>query len=124
SHVRIGRPRSGGRPTIEMGDPGERRARDTGTGTGTGTWQAVGMATVLFCPIMFNLAEVTRMIEVARALDPRHTAVFMGYERDFAHLVRDAGFDYRAQAPALTRAERDQVMRFDQGRALRTPFTD
>ena len=64
------------------------------------------MATVLFCPETFNLAEVTRMIEVARALDPRHRVVFQGYEPDFAHLIADAGFDYRATEPAMSRWRR------------------
>jgi UDP:flavonoid glycosyltransferase YjiC (YdhE family) len=82
------------------------------------------VATILFCPVTFNLAEVTRMIEVARALDPTHRAVFMGYEEDFAHLIRDAGFEYRAGRPPLTSAQRDQVVRYDQGKTLRTPFTD
>ena len=35
------------------------------------------MANVLFCPVTFNLAETTRMIQVARALGPEHTPVFM-----------------------------------------------
>jgi UDP:flavonoid glycosyltransferase YjiC (YdhE family) len=81
------------------------------------------MSTVLFCPVMFNLAETTRMIEVARALGPQHTAVFMGYEQDFVGLVRDAGFPYRACEPAWSRAERDQALAFDQGRSVRSPFT-
>ncbi len=82
------------------------------------------MATVLFCPVTFNLAEVTRMIAVARALDPRHRVVFLGYEPDFAHLITDAGFDYRASEPAMSPAQRDQLMRFDQGKTLRSPLTD
>lgn len=82
------------------------------------------MATILFCPVTFNLAEVTRMIEVARAVDPSHRIVFQGYESDFAHLITDAGFDYRASEPAMTPAERDQALRFDQGKTLRSPFTD
>ena len=81
------------------------------------------MATVLFCPVTFNLAETTRMIQVARALDPRHDAVFLGYEPDFADLIRDAGFDYRACRPSWSREERDQALAFDQGRAIRSPFT-
>ena len=81
------------------------------------------MATVLFCPVTFNLAETTRMIQVARALDPRHDAVFLGYEPDFADLIRDAGFDYRACRPSWSRDERDQALAFDQGRAIRSPFT-
>ncbi|QTV79870.1 glycosyltransferase [Microbacterium sp. NIBRBAC000506063] len=82
------------------------------------------MSTIVFCPITFNLAEVTRMIEVARALDPRHRAVFQGYEFDFAHLITEAGFEYRPSEPAFTEAERVQALRFDQGKTLRSPFTD
>lgn len=81
------------------------------------------MATVLFCPITFNLAEVTRGVEVARALAPRHDAVFMGYEADFAHLITEAGFDYHACDPAFTKAERDQALKYDQGKTLRSPYT-
>ncbi|MDZ8275224.1 hypothetical protein R2Q81_04580 [Microbacterium aquimaris] len=81
------------------------------------------MATVLFCPVTFNLAETTRMIQVARALDPEHDPVFLGYEPDFADLIRDAGFDYRACRPSWSKKERDQAIAFDQGRAIRSPFT-
>lgn len=82
------------------------------------------MTTVLFCPVTFNLAEVTRMIEVARALDPRRRAVFMGYESDFADLITDAGFEYRPSEPSMSLAEREQALKFDQGKTLRSPFTD
>jgi UDP:flavonoid glycosyltransferase YjiC (YdhE family) len=81
------------------------------------------MANVLFCPVTFNLAETTRMIQVARALDPVHNPVFMGYEGDYVSLIVDAGFEYRACAPSWSAAERRQAIAFDQGRALRTPFT-
>ena len=81
------------------------------------------MADVLFCPVTFNLAETTRMIQVARALDPIHHPVFMGYEDDYVSLIVDAGFEYRACAPSWSAAERRQAIAFDQGRALRTPFT-
>lgn len=82
------------------------------------------MAVILFCPATFNLAEVTRMIEVARACAPRHRVVFMGYESDFVHLITDAGFDCRACEPAMSAAEREQALKFDQGKTLRSPFTD
>lgn len=81
------------------------------------------MAAVLFCPVTFNLAETTRMIQVARALDPAHHAVFMGYEQDFVSLITDAGFEYRACTPSWSKTERDLAVAFDQGRAVRTPFT-
>lgn len=82
------------------------------------------MATVVFCPVMFNLAETTRMIQVARCLDSSvHTPVFMGYEDDYAYLVRQAGFEYLPCEPAWTQAQRNQAIAFDQGRTLRSPFT-
>ncbi len=82
------------------------------------------MSTLLFAPVTFNLAETTRMIQVARALPAGLRAVFMGYESDYVSLVRDAGFDYRSLEPAWTDAQRTQAMDFDQGRTMRSPFTD
>lgn len=81
------------------------------------------MATVLFTPVTFNLAETTRMIEIARALSGSHRAVFLGYEDDFVSLITDAGFECRPCRPAWSAAERDQALRVDQGKSLRSPFT-
>ncbi len=81
------------------------------------------MATVVFCPVTFNLAETTRMIQVARALNPAHTPVFMGYEHDYVGLIHDAGFDYIGCEPSWSDAQRAQAIAFDQGRSLRSPFT-
>lgn len=80
------------------------------------------MRTLLFAPITMNLAEVTRMIEVARAA-AGFRAVFMGYEDDWAHLITDAGFDYRPCQPAWTEREKRLALALDQGRTLRSPFT-
>lgn len=85
--------------------------------------KGAGVATVIFAPVTFNLAETTRMIQVARALDPAHFPVFMGYEDDFVRLITDAGFDYVPCAPSWGAAERKQAIDFDQGRAIRSPFT-
>jgi UDP:flavonoid glycosyltransferase YjiC (YdhE family) len=84
------------------------------------------MATILFCPVTFNLAETTRMIEVAlalRALEPTHSLTFMGYEEDYVSLIRGAGFDYVRCAPAFTADDRRQLIKFDQGKAVRSPLT-
>ena len=80
------------------------------------------MRTLLFAPITMNLAEVTRMIEVARAATG-FRAVFMGYEDDWAHLITDAGFDYRPCQPAWTEREKRLALALDQGRTLRSPFS-
>lgn len=37
------------------------------------------MKTLLFAPETFNLAETTRMIEVAKACQSQATCIFMGY---------------------------------------------
>lgn len=80
------------------------------------------MRTLLFAPITMDLAEVTRMIEVARAATG-FRAVFMGYEDDWAHLITDAGFDYRPCQPAWTEREKRLALALDQGRTLRNPFS-
>ena len=82
------------------------------------------MTTVLFAPGTFNLAETTRMIQVARALPAGLRPVFMGYEHDYVPLILEAGFDYRPLEPAWTHAQRKQAIDFDQGRTMRSPFSD
>lgn len=102
---------------------------------------------VLFTPLGLNLAEVTRMIEVARALTelepaapsagpsspgPSTTAppahrplhpVFLVHDEGFDHLVDQAGFDRIPGARSFTPEQSRQLMAFDQGRTLRQPFT-
>lgn len=79
---------------------------------------------VLFTPLGFNLAETTRMIEVARALPPHRPAAFVMHDDQFAHLVRAAGLPLLPGGPALTAAQRAQVLTVDQERGLRLPFTE
>ncbi len=84
------------------------------------------MVAVLFCPVTFNLAETTRMIQVARALhnlDPTLSLTFMGYEDDYVGLIRDAGFDYVSCAPVFSERDRAQLIAFDQGKSFRSPLT-
>lgn len=76
---------------------------------------------VLFAPESFNLAEVTRGIEVARRMDAE--CVFAGYSRRYAGVVEEAGFEFRYLQPELTQEQADQLLALDQGRTLRHPFT-
>ncbi len=64
------------------------------------------------------------MIEVARAMSPARRILFMGYEDDYVSLIRDAGFEYLACAPAFTAKEREQLIAFDQGKTFRSPLTE
>ncbi|MEU4784885.1 glycosyltransferase [Nocardiopsis alba] len=81
------------------------------------------MSTVLFAPETFDLAETTRTIEVARHLRDRHECVFAGYSERYAGLIEQAGFEYFPLAPVLTDDQAEQLLRFDQGRAVTHPFT-
>lgn len=80
--------------------------------------------TVLFAPETFNLAEVTRGVEIARHLSSAGVAcVFAGYSRRYAHIVDEAGFAFHLLEPELTDRQADQLVAVDQGRGLRHPFT-
>lgn len=78
---------------------------------------------LLFTPVTFNLAETTRMIEIARACRDRWRCVFGVYEPGYVHFIEDAGFEVRHLEPVFTPAEVEQVMAVDQGRGFRHPYT-
>lgn len=78
---------------------------------------------MLFSPETFNLAEVTRGIEVARSMGPEFRCIFSGYSRRFSSRITDAGFEFRFLEPELTDREADLMLDFDQGRSRSLPFT-
>ncbi|MCK1796858.1 hypothetical protein MTQ01_12695 [Streptomyces sp. XM4193] len=81
---------------------------------------------IVFAPETFNLAETTRAIEVARHLTakPGCEVQFLGYSDEFAGLIREAGFRFRSLSPRLSREEARQLIRVDQGKGVRHPFTE
>lgn len=81
------------------------------------------MTTVLFSPETFNLAEVTRGIEIARRMPPGVRCVFSGYSRRYSQDITDAGFTYYALEPELTDRDADALLALDQGRGWRNPLT-
>ncbi|MDO5494034.1 MAG: glycosyltransferase [Nesterenkonia sp.] len=80
--------------------------------------------TVLFAPETFNLAEVTRGIEVARRMPDGVRCHFMGYSHRYASVITDAGFELTLLDPELTDREADQLLALDQGRGVRHPFSE
>ena len=44
------------------------------------------MPTILFAPAVFNLAETTRMIEVAKQMQGNHHCEFFGFQKPLLHL--------------------------------------
>lgn len=80
------------------------------------------MKTILFAPAIFNLAETTRMIEIAKSLRTEHHCIFFGYSETYASMIRDAGFQLLLLKPALTPKLEKQIMDFDQAKRLKNPF--
>lgn len=74
-------------------------------------------------PLGFNLAEVTRMIEVARALPSHVEPIFLVHDTGFDHLVDAAGFRRVPGSPSLSPAQQAQAIAADQGHTWRHPFT-
>ncbi|MGX7264939.1 glycosyltransferase [Enterococcus crotali] len=81
------------------------------------------MKTLLFAPETFNLAETTRMIEVAKACQSQATCIFMGYSRKFASFIEKEGFEFNYLTPHLTEIDIQNIMKFDQMRTVKIPFT-
>ncbi|WP_206911747.1 hypothetical protein IGL98_000787 [Enterococcus sp. DIV0840] len=81
------------------------------------------MRTLLFAPETFNLAETTRMIEVAKECQSQANCIFMGYSRKFATFIEKEGFEFRYLTPHLTDTDITNIMNFDQMKSIKIPFT-
>ncbi|WP_461203510.1 glycosyltransferase [Enterococcus sp. N342-3-1-2] len=81
------------------------------------------MKTIVFAPAVFNLAETTRMLEVAKQLQYTYHCQFIGFSQTFAYLIKAAGFSYDLLRPTLTAEQEKQIMALDQGKSLKNPFT-
>lgn len=82
------------------------------------------MTNLLFAPVTWNLAETTRMIEIARACGADFSCHFMGYSDRFADLISDAGFPYHPLQPQLTPPRIDELWKADRGERGGKMFTE
>lgn len=71
------------------------------------------MTTILFGPETLNLAETTRMIEIARACGDKFRCEFFGYGGEYEHLIRAAGFTCHTLTPRLTPEWAETLMKAD-----------
>lgn len=78
---------------------------------------------LLFAPETFNIAETTRMIEVAKAAHSHFAPHFMGYGGAFVHLIEEAGFPFHLLEPHYTQAKIDHLWKVDRMEAFAAPFT-
>ncbi|MFU0785876.1 MAG: Glyco-tran-28-C domain-containing protein [Enterococcus gilvus] len=80
--------------------------------------------TILFAPATFNLAETTRMIEIAKVLRQEYNCIFCGFSERYSPLIQEVGFEFSLLSPKWTAQQEAAIMAFDQGKSLKNPFTE
>ncbi|HFD40114.1 MAG TPA: glycosyltransferase, partial [Anaerolineae bacterium] len=63
------------------------------------------MKALVFSPALYNLAEATRALEIARACRDLFDILFVSYGGQFEHLVEEAGYPIRRLEPQVTPAK-------------------
>jgi UDP:flavonoid glycosyltransferase YjiC (YdhE family) len=76
------------------------------------------MKMLAFAPGAYNLAETTRMLEIAKACRHDFDIVFMSYGGRFEKLIREEGFSLRALSPQLTPEKIEHLYAVDRGEKL------
>jgi UDP:flavonoid glycosyltransferase YjiC (YdhE family) len=86
--------------------------------------------TLLFAPCAFNLAETSRMLEIAKAIrnHPIAGGVFdihvISDGGDFERMIEDNGFALTRMEPRLTKEKIDHIAKVDRGEKFAPAFTD
>lgn len=81
------------------------------------------MKTLIFAPETINIAETTRMVEIAKAVREHFHCIFFGYSDKFSHLITEAGFEFKRMEPWLTDAKIEHLWKVDRGESFADPFT-
>jgi hypothetical protein len=86
--------------------------------------------TLLFAPYAFNLAETSRMVEVAKAV-AQHPAASRAFDihfisdgGDFERLIENDGFPLTRMEPRLTPEKIELIAEVDRGEKFAPAFTD
>ena len=84
---------------------------------------------LLFAPCAFNLAETTRMLEIAKGITHHEAAIkafdiqFMSDGGDFEHLIEEEGFALKKMEPRLTPEKIEFIGKVDKGEIFAPAFT-
>jgi MGT family glycosyltransferase len=78
---------------------------------------------ILFGTVGWNIAETTRMIEIAKASQAHFTPHFASYGGQFEHLITEAGFDLHPLTPTETPEKIDYLWRVDRLETFGHPYT-
>ena len=81
------------------------------------------MKTLLMAPAAYNLAETTRMLEIARTSRDFFDVHFLSFGGQFEQLIHDAGFPVHELEPRLTPAKIEHIYKLDKGEKLGVMFT-
>lgn len=82
------------------------------------------MNTLVFAPETLNIAETTRMIEIAKESQDKFHCVFFGYSDVYSHLIEQAGFEFRRMTPWLTKEKIEHLWKVDRMESFDDPFTE
>jgi UDP:flavonoid glycosyltransferase YjiC (YdhE family) len=85
---------------------------------------------ILFAPCAFNLAETSRMVEIAKAIE-RHPAASQAFDihfisdgGDFESMIEKHGFTLTRMEPRLTQEKIELIAKVDRGEKFTPAFTD
>jgi UDP:flavonoid glycosyltransferase YjiC (YdhE family) len=85
---------------------------------------------ILFAPCAFNLAETSRMVEIAKAIQ-RHPAASQAFDihfisdgGDFESMIEKHGFAMTRMEPRLTQEKIEFIAKVDRGEKFAPAFTD
>ena len=85
---------------------------------------------LLFAPAAFNLAETSRMVEIAKAVERHPEAAgifevhFISDGGDFERIIEKHGFALTRMEPRLTKEKIEHIARVDRGEKFAPAFTD
>lgn len=82
------------------------------------------MKTILFAPETINIAETTRMVEIAKLLRDKYDCIFAGYSDEYSGIIKNAGFEFIPLKPWLTKEKTEHLWRVDRMESFADPFTE
>lgn len=86
--------------------------------------------TLLFAPCAFNLAETSRMVEIAKAIERNSSANevfdihFISDGGEFERLIEKHCFALTRLEPRLTKQKIEHIAKVDRGERFASAFTD
>lgn len=82
------------------------------------------MKTILFAPETINIAETTRMVEIAKLLKDKYDCIFAGYSDEYSGIIKNAGFKFIPLKPWLTKEKTEHLWKVDRMESFADPFTE